>query len=87
MVKKGRIRNDDSTGEDVWRTRKVYDEDDTLWEVAEPGINRRASDFIANFHATCVSDADHKHFIIPRQAENEAAQYEPTSPLHRSNKH
>ncbi|KAK8317836.1 hypothetical protein V6Z11_A13G133900 [Gossypium hirsutum] len=78
MTKKGRIHKDEehsySTEEDVSSTRKVYDDDYTLWDVAEPGIDRRASAFIANFHATCVSDADHKHFIIPRHAENEARQ-------------
>ncbi|PPE01132.1 hypothetical protein GOBAR_DD01835 [Gossypium barbadense] len=41
MAKKGRIHKDEehsySTGEDVWSTRKVYDDDYTLWDVAEPG--------------------------------------------------
>ncbi|MBA0573681.1 hypothetical protein Golob_000943, partial [Gossypium lobatum] len=62
MAKKGRIHKDEehsySTGEDVWSTRKVYDDDYTLWDVAEPGIDRRASAFIANFHATCQSPFD-----------------------------
>ncbi|XWS64400.1 hypothetical protein CRYUN_Cryun05aG0001300 [Craigia yunnanensis] len=49
-----------SAGEDVWKT-KVYpsDEDNTLRVVAEPGIDKKASAFIANFHATRVSEAIH----------------------------
>ncbi|EOY30389.1 Uncharacterized protein TCM_037619 [Theobroma cacao] len=50
-----------SAAEDVWSTRKVYpsDEDNTLRVVAEPGIDKKASAFIANFHATRVSEAIH----------------------------
>ncbi|GMI85068.1 hypothetical protein HRI_002176100 [Hibiscus trionum] len=67
-AKKGRSGKDQE--EDVWGARKVYpsEEDNTLRVVAEPGIDKRASAFIANFHATRVSD------IITMQAENESAQ-------------
>ncbi|KAL4342085.1 hypothetical protein GQ457_08G004680 [Hibiscus cannabinus] len=62
-AKKGRREQDyySGTGEDVWGTRKVYpsDEDNTLRVVAEPGIDKKASAFIANFHATRVSEAIH----------------------------
>ncbi|KAK8545384.1 hypothetical protein V6N12_026220 [Hibiscus sabdariffa] len=61
-AKKGRREQDYySGGEDVWGTRKVYpsDEDNTLRVVAEPGIDKKASAFIANFHATRVSEAIH----------------------------
>ncbi|XP_022744276.1 uncharacterized protein LOC111295154 [Durio zibethinus] len=63
-----------SAVEDVQSTRKVYpsDEDSTLRVVAEPGIDKKASAFIANFHATRVSDSQ-KQFFITRQTENEAA--------------
>ncbi|XVE63178.1 hypothetical protein DITRI_Ditri06bG0179300 [Diplodiscus trichospermus] len=62
-AKKGRKNQDYScsAGEDVWSAKKVYpsDEDSTLRVVAEPGIDRKASIFIANFHATRISDAIH----------------------------
>ncbi|OMP04988.1 hypothetical protein CCACVL1_02079 [Corchorus capsularis] len=65
-AKKGRKDQDYysySAGDDVWGTRKVYpsDEDSTFGRgvVAEPGIDKKASAFIANFHATRVSEAIH----------------------------
>ncbi|XVF56887.1 hypothetical protein PTKIN_Ptkin06aG0156500 [Pterospermum kingtungense] len=61
-ARKGRKDQDYSysAGEDTWSTRKVYsDEDNTLRVVAEPGIDKKASAFIANFHATRVSEAIH----------------------------
>ena len=59
-VKSGHKDYSYSAGED---TRKVYpsDEDNTLRVVAEPGIDKKASAFIANFHATRVSEAIHHH--------------------------
>ncbi|KAK8651584.1 hypothetical protein V6N13_141182 [Hibiscus sabdariffa] len=67
-AKKGRNGKDQE--EDVWSTRKVYpsEEDSTLRVVAEPGIDKRASAFIANFHATRVSQ------MLTMQAESESAQ-------------
>ena len=66
FFKKGRKDQDYSysAGEDVWSTRnKVYpsDEDNIRRVVAEPGIDKRASAFIANFHASRVSEAIHHH--------------------------
>ncbi|GMI84421.1 hypothetical protein like AT3G05858 [Hibiscus trionum] len=61
-AKKGRREQEYySGGDDVWGGRKVYpsDEDNTLRVVAEPGIDKKASAFIANFHATRVSEAIH----------------------------
>ncbi|KAL4341253.1 hypothetical protein GQ457_08G009160 [Hibiscus cannabinus] len=65
-AKKGRIGKD-QLEEDAWGTRKVYpsEEDNTLRVVAEPGIDKRASAFIANFHATRVSQ------MLTMQAETE----------------
>ncbi|KAA3486336.1 hypothetical protein CXB51_036311 [Gossypium anomalum] len=61
--KKGRRDHDYySYGDDAWgAARKIYpsDEDNTHRVVAEPGIDKRASAFIANFHATRVSEAIH----------------------------
>lgn len=57
-------RRDQDYGEDGWNTRKVYpsEEDNTICRVvAKPGIDKMASDFIANFHATRVSEALTKH--------------------------
>ncbi|XWS58045.1 hypothetical protein CRYUN_Cryun08bG0001400 [Craigia yunnanensis] len=53
FFKKGRKDQDYSYSEDVWRN-KVYpsDEDCTRRVVAEPGIDKKASVFIANFHAS-----------------------------------
>ncbi|EOY11774.1 hypothetical protein QQP08_015893 [Theobroma cacao] len=69
--KKGRTRLDQdhytySGGEDVWSTRKVYpsDEDSTHRVVAEPGIDKKASDFIANFRASLVSEAVHPQHAV-----------------------
>ncbi|KAE8706420.1 putative Homeodomain-like/winged-helix DNA-binding family protein [Hibiscus syriacus] len=64
-AKKGRNGYDQE--EDGWGTRKVYpsEEDSTFRVVAEPGIDRKASAFIANFHATRLSE------IITMQAEPE----------------
>ncbi|XVF41696.1 hypothetical protein PTKIN_Ptkin01aG0300600 [Pterospermum kingtungense] len=52
-----------SPAEEPWSGRKVYpsDEDSTRRVVAEPGIDKKASAFIANFHATRVSEALTKH--------------------------
>ncbi|XVF05883.1 hypothetical protein REPUB_Repub06bG0000400 [Reevesia pubescens] len=62
-AKKGRKDQDYSysAGEDVGSTRKVYpsDEDNARRVVAEPGIDKKATAFIANFHATRVSEAIH----------------------------
>ncbi|MBA0728486.1 hypothetical protein Golax_001382, partial [Gossypium laxum] len=61
--KKGRRDHDSYCyGDDAWgAARKIYpsDEDNTHRVVAEPGIDKRASAFIANFHATRVSEAIH----------------------------
>lgn len=61
--KKGRRDHDCySYGDDAGGTaNKNYpsDEDDTHRVVAEPGIDKKASIFIANFHAICVSESIH----------------------------
>ncbi|KAE8679254.1 putative Homeodomain-like/winged-helix DNA-binding family protein [Hibiscus syriacus] len=63
-AKKGRNGYDQE--EDPCGIRKVYpsEEDSTLRVVAEPGIDRTASAFFANFHATRLSE------IISMQAKN-----------------
>ncbi|CAL9219771.1 unnamed protein product [Arabidopsis halleri] len=49
----------DGSWDDVGYTRKAMasDEDKRYW-VAEPGIDRKASAFIAKFHATRVSESE-----------------------------
>ncbi|XP_010486063.1 PREDICTED: uncharacterized protein LOC104764261 [Camelina sativa] len=49
----------DASWDDVVYTRKAMasDEDKRHW-VAEPGIDRKASAFIAKFHATRVSESE-----------------------------
>ncbi|XVF41700.1 hypothetical protein PTKIN_Ptkin01aG0301000 [Pterospermum kingtungense] len=71
-AKKGprdQVFSSNSPADESWRGRKVYpsDEDSTRRVVAEPGIDKKASVYIANFHATRVSEPRTEH------AENEAA--------------
>ncbi|KAG7603566.1 hypothetical protein ISN45_At05g025190, partial [Arabidopsis thaliana x Arabidopsis arenosa] len=49
----------DASWDDVIYTRKAWasDEDKRYW-VAEPGIDRKASAFIAKFHASRVSESE-----------------------------
>ncbi|ESQ49472.1 hypothetical protein EUTSA_v10021847mg [Eutrema salsugineum] len=49
----------DASWDEVVYTRKAMasDEDKRYW-VAEPGIDRKASAFIAKFHATRVSESE-----------------------------
>ncbi|XP_010546776.1 PREDICTED: uncharacterized protein LOC104818754 [Tarenaya hassleriana] len=55
--------------DDVVYTRKAWasDEDKRYW-VAEPGIDRKASAFIAKFHATRVSESE-RQTLPPYQSE------------------
>ncbi|GKV53620.1 hypothetical protein SLEP1_g60139 [Rubroshorea leprosula] len=52
-------RVDDSWAEEPVSGRRVWpsDEDKRYQWVAEPGIDRKASVFIANFHATRISES------------------------------
>ncbi|KAM7484885.1 hypothetical protein LguiA_000894 [Lonicera macranthoides] len=53
------------SGDDTWDdgvyTRRVCpsEEDTGRWRTAEPGIDRKASAFIAKFYETRVSNTDH----------------------------
>lgn len=51
----------EASWDDVGYTRKAWasDEDKRYW-VAEPGIDRKASAFIAKFHASRVSESEHQ---------------------------
>ncbi|XWS32883.1 hypothetical protein CRYUN_Cryun22dG0028800 [Craigia yunnanensis] len=65
-AKKGRKDQDHSysVGQNVWSTRnKGYESDEkvTLGVVADPGIDKKASIFITDFHASCVSQSIHHH--------------------------
>ncbi|KAK7411780.1 hypothetical protein VNO78_03219 [Psophocarpus tetragonolobus] len=44
-------------GSGSWRRNFASDEDRAHW-VAEPGIDRKASDFIAKYYATRVTDSE-----------------------------
>ncbi|CAH8361561.1 hypothetical protein Bca4012_066948 [Brassica carinata] len=59
----------DASWDDVVYTRKAMasDEDKRYW-VAEPGIDRKASAFIAKFHATRVSESE-RQTLSPYQSE------------------
>ncbi|KFK26433.1 hypothetical protein AALP_AA8G247700 [Arabis alpina] len=51
----------EASWDDVVYTRKAWasDEDKRYW-VAEPGIDRKASAFIAKFHASRISESEHQ---------------------------
>ncbi|KAI4335118.1 hypothetical protein L6164_013796 [Bauhinia variegata] len=55
----GGSRDDDYWEDSVNRRIFASDEDRGRW-VAEPGIDRKASAFIARFYATRVSDSEHQ---------------------------
>lgn len=66
-----RVEAGKSCDDDVVYTRKAWasDEDKRYW-VAEPGIDRKASAFIAKFHASRVSESE-RQTLPPCQSHHE----------------
>ncbi|KAF7836862.1 uncharacterized protein G2W53_011721 [Senna tora] len=61
-------RDDDEYWEDSVSRRRIFasDEDRERW-IAEPGIDRKASAFIAKYYANRVSDSEHHFFVFSAQ--------------------
>ncbi|XP_043710655.1 uncharacterized protein LOC122659624 [Telopea speciosissima] len=66
---RGRKSGDGEQLQDTWdetvdlRRVRPSDEDKPRW-VADPRIDKKATDFIAKFYETRVSDSDHQTFAV-----------------------
>ena len=73
-LKKNRSRVEDYYGaaeSEARSARSVWPSDDDkgrYWPVAEPGIDRKAEDFIAKIHRNIATDSERKTFTIPSTA-------------------
>ncbi|KAI6695462.1 hypothetical protein NL676_023172 [Syzygium grande] len=65
LFKPRRARRDDAWGADSVSPKKIYTSDsDKGWFVAEPGIDNKATAFIAKFHETRVMESE-RQVIVP----------------------
>ncbi|KAL0691700.1 hypothetical protein Bca4012_091379 [Brassica carinata] len=66
--KSHRVEADASWDGSVYTRKALASDEDRRYCVAEPGIDRKASAFIAKFHATRVSESE-RQTISPYQSE------------------
>ncbi|XP_018438290.1 uncharacterized protein LOC108810695 [Raphanus sativus] len=63
-----RVEADSSWDDSVYTRKALASDEDKRYCVAEPGIDRKASAFIAKFHATRVSESE-RQTLSPYQSE------------------
>ncbi|KFK37998.1 hypothetical protein AALP_AA3G057000 [Arabis alpina] len=62
-----RVEVDDSWNDVVYTRKALASDEDKRYWVAEPGIDRKASAFIAKFHETRVSESE-RQTLSPYQS-------------------
>ncbi|KAK3415944.1 hypothetical protein EUGRSUZ_H01333 [Eucalyptus grandis] len=67
LFKPQRARRDTASEVDSSSSKKIYPSDyDKGRYIAEPGIDKKATVFIANFHKTRVLEPEHQVIVVTR---------------------